>query len=112
MHRKSIFPEPVLKLPKAEVPFDQVHSRISQADTHQILFMEFSEDAELTEHSHEAQWGIVLEGKIDLKIGDKCQTYRKGDRYYIPPCVPHSAIIFAGYATITFFDAPNHYKVG
>ncbi len=110
MQSENIFPEPILRLAAANVPLFGVSARLSQGDTHQILFMEFSEDAEVTEHSHEAQWGVVLEGVIDLVIDGKEHTFRKGDRYFIPEGVAHSARIRAGYADITFFDAADRYN--
>lgn len=64
--------------------------------------MEFSKDVELSEHSHASQMGIVLEGRIDLIIEGIRQTYKKGDRYYIPEGTKHSGKIYAGYADITF----------
>ncbi len=84
---------------------------LSQAATHQIVFMEFAEDVLLPEHSHESQAGFVLEGMIDLCIGGKTLTYRKGDRYFIPAGVKHSGKIYAGYADITFFNEPRRYQI-
>ena len=72
--------------------------------------MEFEKDAFLPEHSHEAQWGVILGGRIDLTIEGKTHTFRKGDSYFIPAGVPHSARIYAGYADITFFAAPDRYR--
>ncbi|MFC1881348.1 hypothetical protein ACFL2S_07625 [Thermodesulfobacteriota bacterium] len=43
-------------------------------------------------------------------IGGEESTFTKGDRYYIPSGVKHSAKVFAGYADITFFDEPNRYS--
>ena len=73
--------------------------------------MEFNEDVELPEHSHESQYGIVLEGRIDLIIGGVKNSYVKGDRYFIPKGVKHSGKIYAGYADITFFNERYRYKV-
>ena len=64
----------------------------------------------MPEHSHESQWGIVLEGKIDLVIEGVKRTYAKGDRYFIPAGVKHSGKIYAGYADITFFNEKDRYK--
>ena len=61
----SIFPEPILDLPEADLPFEGAKSYLSQGENHQIIFMEFEKDAEVPEHSHESQWEIVLEGKVD-----------------------------------------------
>ena len=106
---EDVFPEPIRKLPEAEIPLPGLRAHLSQAEDHQILFMEFSEDAELPEHSHEGQFAIVLEGRLDLTIDGVEHTFRRGDRYYIPAGVPHSARVHAGYADITFFNQRDRY---
>lgn len=107
---KSIFPEPILNLPEADIPLKGINAYLSQGSNHQIIFMSFSEDVDLPEHSHESQWGIVLEGKIDLIIDGVKNTYQKGDRYFIPKGVRHSGKIYAGYADITFFNEKDRYR--
>jgi quercetin dioxygenase-like cupin family protein len=106
----EIFPEPIRNLPEADIPLSGLKAFLSQSDNHQILFMEFGEDAEVPEHSHESQWGVVLEGKIDLVIEGVKRTYTKGDRVLIPKGAKHSAKIYAGYADISFFDEEDRYK--
>ncbi len=106
----QIFPEPIRNLPEADIPLDGITAYLSQSDTHQILFMQFEEDVELPEHSHAAQMGIVLEGKIDLVIGGEKLCFTKGDRYFIPEGVKHSGKIYAGYADMTFFNEQNRYS--
>ena len=54
----DVFPEPIRKLPLADMPLDGLKAYLSQGDSHQTLFMEFTEDAEVPEHSHEAQWTV------------------------------------------------------
>ena len=71
--------------------------------------MEFAEDVDLAEHSHAAQAGFVLEGRIDLTIDGQPHTFLKGDRYFIKAGIRHSGRIHAGYADITFFDQPDRY---
>jgi len=107
---KSIFPEPILNLPEADIPLKGIKAFLSQGDNNQIIFMSFSEDVDLPEHAHESQWGIVLEGKIDLIIDGVKNTFQKGDRYFIPKGVKHSGKIYAGYADITFFNQKDRYK--
>ena len=106
---KSIFPGPIKKLPLADIPLRGLTAYLSQSKTHQILFMEFSEDVNIPEHSHAGQMGIVLEGKIDLLIDGQKHIYKKGERYFIPENIKHSGKIYAGYADITFFDEPDRY---
>lgn len=106
----NIFPEVISSLPQANLPISGATAYLNQGNGNQILFMEFKEDVELTEHSHEEQWGIVLEGQINLKFDRVEKTYNKGDRYFIPSGVKHSGKIFAGYADITFFNQPDRYQ--
>ena len=106
----ELFPEPIRSLPEADIPLSGIKAYLSQSENHQIVFTEFTEDVELPEHSHESQWGVVLEGKIDLAIEGVERTYTKGDRVFIPKGVKHSAKIYAGYADITFFNQRDRYK--
>lgn len=107
---QETFPEPIRRLPEADIPLEGVRAYLSQSESHQILFMQFEKDAYVPEHAHAAQVGIVLEGKIELTIAGQEHTYTKGDRYYIPEGVLHSGTIHAGYADITFFDEPHRYS--
>lgn len=106
----SIFAEPILNLPEADIPLKGINAYLSQGAGHQIIFMEFSEDVEIPPHAHESQWGIVIEGKIDLNFGGIKHTFTKGDHYFIPKGIEHSSKIYAGYADITFFNQKDRYK--
>lgn len=110
MNKEGLFPQPVLDLPEADIPLAGIRAYLSQGRNHQIIFMEFAQDVDLPEHAHAAQWGVVLEGRIDLAIGGIGRTYRKGDRYFIPEGTPHSGKIYAGYADMTFFDQQDRYQ--
>jgi quercetin dioxygenase-like cupin family protein len=106
----NTFPLPITNLPEADIPLKGVRAYLSQAKSHQIILMEFAEDAEVPEHFHESQWGIVLEGQIELTIDGEKRVYSKGDRYFIPKGITHSAKIFAGYTDITYFNQADRYK--
>ncbi len=106
----EVFPEPIRSLPQADVPLSGAKAYLSQSENHQIVFWKFDEDVEVPEHFHEDQWGMVLEGKIDLVIEGVKRTYTKGDRVFIPKGAKHSAKIYAGYADISFFNERDRYK--
>lgn len=107
---EEIFADPIRNLPEADIPLKGIKAYLSQSVDHQILFMQFSEDVDLSEHSHAAQVGIVLEETIELVIDGKKNTFRKGDRYYIPQGTKHSGKIFSGYADVSFFGDPARYS--
>ena len=107
---REVFPEPIRCLPQADIPLRGLKAYLSQSDNHQILFMQFEEDADLPEHAHAAQVGTVIEGRIDLVIDGKEHTFTKGDLYYIPDGVLHSGKVYAGYRDITFFNEPHRYS--
>ena len=106
----QIFPKPIIDLPEADIPINGIKAFLSQGLNHQIIFMEFSDDVDVPEHFHESQWGIVLEGRIDLIIDGVKNTFVKGDRYFIPKNTKHSAKIYAGYAVMEFFNQVDRYK--
>jgi mannose-6-phosphate isomerase-like protein (cupin superfamily) len=107
---ENIFPDPIRNLPEADIPIDGIKAYLSQAADHQLIFMQFEKDADLPEHSHAAQVGFVLRGKIELIIDGIKNEYSKGYIYFIPENVKHSGKIYAGYADITFFNEADRYK--
>ena len=108
---KDIFPEIITNLPEADIPFEGLKSYLLQGESQQIVFMSFAEDAEVPEHSHEAQWGVILDGEIELTIDGDKRICRRGETYFIPKDVPHSAKIRKGYKDLTLFDQPDRYQV-
>ena len=108
---ESFFPEPIQRLPEADIPLNGIKAFLSQGDNHQIIFMEFEEDVKLPPHKHESQIGFVLDGKIDMNINGEIKTYVKGDVYFIPEDTEHSGFIYAGYKDITFFEQRDRYGI-
>lgn len=107
---ESIFPKPITDLPEAAVSLEGLKAYLFQGKNHQIIFMEFEKDVDLPEHSHESQWEIVLEGRVDLSVEGSKKTYYKGDRFFIEKSARHSAKIYAGYSSIAFFNQNDRYK--
>lgn len=55
-----------------------------------LNYVTFGPDRGFPSHNHpEEQFGLVLEGEMELTIGDDTQLLHKGDLYVIPPDVPH-----------------------
>lgn len=107
---ETAFPEIIANLPKADIHINGLSSYLFQGKDQQILFMEFEHGIEVPEHSHAAQWGVVLAGEIELTIDGRKNTLKKGDTYFIPAGVSHSAKIEAGYKDMTLFDQKDRYQ--
>ena len=106
----KLFPSPIRKLPRADIPLNGVIALLAQGKKHQIVFSEYTKNAEIPVHSHATQWGVVLEGKIKFTINGKTLTYGKGDIFHIPAGVKHSSKVFAKYADIQFFNEKKRFR--
>ncbi len=59
------------------------------------------------QHPHE-QLGIMLEGALELTMGDETRLLRPGDAYAIPPNLPHSAVTHdEGCVVLDIFTPPR-----
>ncbi len=104
------FPEFITKLPTADIPLDGVRAWISQARDHQVVFFDIDPIGEIPPHSHGEQWGIVVEGAMELTIGGVTRTYSAGDSYHIPAGVEHGAKFLSHFRTIDIFADADRYK--
>jgi len=89
---EKVYPDFITNLPEANISFKGVKGWLSQGDDHQVVFLEIEPIGAVTEHRHAEQWGIVVEGEMELTIGGVTETFRKGDYYHIPDGVMHSAV--------------------
>ena len=110
MKNEKFFPEIIKELPEADIPIEGLYSYLLQGENQQVIFMSFDNDVEVPEHSHAAQWGVVLDGEIELTINSTKNIFTKGAAYFIPKDVPHSAKIKAGYKDLTLFNQKDRYK--
>jgi len=57
-----------------------------------FTYVELLPHSEVPTHSHpHEQLGLMLEGELEMQIGDERRTLRPGDAYVIPGGVPHGA---------------------
>lgn len=108
--QKKPFPEMITQLPEADIEFSGVRGWLSQGKDHQIVFFDIEPIGEVTEHSHGAQWGIVVDGEMDLTIGGITKTYRNGDSYVIPEGVLHSAVFKKRSLVVDYFADKDRYE--
>jgi len=104
------FPEIIRRLPEADAPFRGISLRLLQGPTACATFVEAMEDADIPEHAHGAQWGVIVAGELVLTIGGRTRVYGPGEEYFIPAGVPHAATLKRGVRVVDVFDDPNRYR--
>ena len=104
------YPDCIRNLPKAKMPFQGVEAWIAQGVAFQVAFFEIAPIGIVPPHSHSAQYGFVIEGEMLLTIGDETNLYKKGDSYYIPEGVIHSAEFKTFCKIMDFFAEPARYE--
>ncbi len=101
----------ITSLPEADIPFEGAKAWILQEETHQLVFFQWEANTRAPEHTHDyTQWGMMIEGEMELTIGDKTRNYRKGDEYLIPPKVKHKAHFLTKSRVIDLFSERARYR--
>jgi len=109
-HAQS-FPNVIRDLPEADIQFRGVRAWILQGDRHQLVFFEFESSAQVPEHSHDyPQWGMVIEGKMELTIDGKTKIIEKGDEYVIPAKAKHYIRFLSKCRVMDFFSERTRYR--
>ena len=70
-------------------------------------YLEMDEGAEIPLHHHpHEQGGMLLEGRMQLTIGDETQICEAGSMFLIPPNTPHRAVAVDGPAVVLDVFSP------
>jgi mannose-6-phosphate isomerase-like protein (cupin superfamily) len=108
---RTPYPGMIRNLPEIDIQLEGIRGWLLQGKDKQVVFFEMQPDIELPPHSHCDQWGLVVEGAMRLNIAGKPKVYRKGDRYFIPEGVVHSATFLTKVNAIDIFADPERYKI-
>ena len=72
-----------------------------------LSYLELEEGCVVPEHSHpHEQAGMLLEGRMELTIGDETRTCESGEMFVIPGGVTHSARPLDGPAVVLDVFSP------
>lgn len=104
------FPTFVTDNPEIDFPFEGVRGWLIASDRQQTVFVEFTEDVEVPEHTHADQWELVIAGKAELHRAGVTEVFSPGDNFFVPAGQPHSATVHKGYRALIVFDAPDRYR--
>ncbi len=104
------FPAVIRALPEADIPFAGIRGWLLAGAQGQVVFMDIAPIGQVPTHAHGAQWGVVVAGELMLTIAGETHTYGKGDSYYIPAGVEHSARFNSRVLVVDFFAEPDRYQ--
>ena len=97
-------------LPEVQTPFGGLDGRLLSSPDGQTVFFRADEEVEVPPHSHGAQWGIVVAGRLKLTINGETKTYEAGDTYDIGAGEEHSARLEEGSCVIDVFQDSDRYE--
>jgi quercetin dioxygenase-like cupin family protein len=105
----SFFPSFIEACPAPDSPVPMT-AHIVPSEHVLTMFYEIDDEVVVPEHSHGAQWGVVLSGSMELVIDGVSNTYSQGDTYFVPDGAPHIATIHAGYRGVDVFADAHRYE--
>ena len=111
MDNQQDFGQKQANLPEADIPFKGIRGWILQGENTQIVFMDIDPIGKVDEHSHSAQFGVLLDGEMSLTIGGVTKRYKKGDSYFIPNQVSHSAVFHSQVKVMDMFNEKERYSI-
>jgi mannose-6-phosphate isomerase-like protein (cupin superfamily) len=98
------FPDSIRRLPRTELSGIDVY--VHDAGSSQVLFMELPSGrtaVEVPTHTHDVEWGVVVEGRIDMVIDGRAEPHPAGSQHLIPARVPHSFRFHPGTSSVHYF---------
>ena len=98
------FPASIHALPKSELAGADVY--VHDNGRTQVLFIEVPlghPEVLVPTHTHDVYWGVVVEGAIDMTLGDKQEHHAAGSTHWIPAQLPHSFRFHPGTASVHYF---------
>jgi quercetin dioxygenase-like cupin family protein len=107
---KFDFPPFLKSLPEADLPIEGLIPWLFKGEQGQVVLFKATRELSMPVHSHVEQWGIVVDGEVEMIIDGVTRTYRRGDSYHLPAGTPHGALIREGAHIIDFFADPNRYR--
>ena len=96
------------KLSKLSIPAEIARAWV-MTDRAQVLFYEVVEGSRSDDLAEGAEWGLILEGQVDITIDGETTSYHKGDTYLIPGGVPNHKVNHPGVIGIDVFEQSDRF---
>ncbi len=97
-------------LPQADLPLAGASANLLSGAQAQMVFFELPAGASVPPHSHGAQWGLVVQGRVEMTMAGETRVYAPGECYFIGDGVEHSARVLEDCWAIDVFADPARYR--
>jgi quercetin dioxygenase-like cupin family protein len=108
---KADLPEMITTLPGVSMPTDDIQGYLIQGETNQAILFKVKAGTHFPDHTHAAQWGVIIDGEFEIIINGNKTTYRKGDTYFVPENTVHSGYYITDVISFDVFDDKNKFHV-
>jgi quercetin dioxygenase-like cupin family protein len=111
-NKQAGYPEVITRLPEADILIKGIRAHLLQGEKHQLVFFEMAPSTLVPEHNHDYdQWGMMIEGKMELTIDSETRICKTGDEYVIPAQAKHRAKFLCKSRVMDFFSERDRYKI-
>ncbi len=102
-----MFHEIIKKIPTRDYQIDGLEVHVDHTTTGTVYFVSAEKEVAFPEHSHAAQWTIVVTGSCTFTANGESKTYNAGETYFIPAGLKHQITLHAGYSEVDYVDDPS-----
>ena len=101
-----MFHEIIKKVPSRDYGIEGLEVHVDHTSTGTVYFVSAEKEVIFPEHSHAAQWTIVVSGSCTFKANGEEKIYKAGETYFIPANLKHQITLHAGYSEVDYVDDP------
>ncbi|MBO9523460.1 MAG: cupin domain-containing protein [Nocardioidaceae bacterium] len=102
------FPAFIERLTEADIPLETCRAFMVR-DRCQALFFELPAGSQSPDHTHGNEWGLVIQGQVDITIDGVTTSYGPGESYFVGEDVVHSVVNHPGLVGITVFEGTDRF---
>ena len=96
----------IKKIPSRDYGIDGLEVHVDHTSTGTVYFVSAEKEVAFPEHSHAAQWTIVVTGSCTFNANGETKVYNAGETYFIPAGLKHQITLHAGYSEVDYVDDP------
>ena len=101
-----MFSDIIKKVPSRNYGIDGLEVHVDHTSTGTVYFVSAEREVVFPEHSHAAQWTIVVTGSCTFTADGESKIYNAGETYFIPAGLKHQITLHAGYSEVDYVDDP------